>query len=447
MIAERLGESFLSKKITIWEGDASLPNCGLDPVQVAGWNGKLGLVLNCAGLVDFFPRVDEALRGNADTVENILALTRDIGAKLLHVSTCYVAGRVNGLVEETEPIQAFYPLRDGLSDRSFDYAAEREYCCERASRIVGSTIGDDGVLLFEARKQLIDLGRHRANQWGWVNTYTYSKSIGEQILAAQMDVDYTIVRPAIVESALHFPFPGWIEGGRTAAPLILMAMGGFKDWPARTDIPLEVVPVDLVAGAIVTAGALLLNGQHEQVYQLGTADVNPFELEPLVRLLENEAQRFHNGGRGLRTPRWLDPLQHLRFLSAEDARARREKIERRSLRVQGLLALLQSQLKKSSLPAGGAMERCSKVLRTLGLQARFREQVIDQYLPFILENHYIFESHNIRRAYERITPRDREYVPWNPESIDWDTYWRVNQIQGVTKWLQPETAREWTFKI
>ena len=265
--------------------------------------------------------------------------------------------------------------------------------------------------------------------------------------AAQTDVDYTIVRPAIVESALHFPFPGWIEGGRTAAPLILMAMGGLKDWPARTDIPLEVVPVDLVAGAILTVGAMLLNGRHKQVYQLGTADVNPFELEPLVRLLEDEARRAHNGDRGLRTPFWLDPLPRLRFLSGEGARARREKLERRMLRAQGLLSSLQSSLKKSPVPPAAAVERWSKALRTLGLQARFREQTIDQYLPFILENRYIFESRNIRRAYEQITPGDRQRVPWNPESIDWDVYWRVNQIQGVKKWVQPEAVREWAFKI
>ena len=27
-----------------------------------------------------------------------------------------------------------------------------------------------------------------------------------------------LTRAAIVEAALEFPFPGWVEGGRTAAP-------------------------------------------------------------------------------------------------------------------------------------------------------------------------------------------------------------------------------------
>src|SRR5207248_9652489 len=133
----------------------------------------------------------------------------------------------------------------------------------------------DGGRSRDLARRLVALGRQRAERWGWVNTYTYAKSLGEQIIAAEQGLDYAIVRPAIVESALDFPFPGWIEGGRTAAPLVLMALGGMREWPIRRDIPLEVVPVDLVAAAILTVAALHLDGQSERVYQLGSADVNP----------------------------------------------------------------------------------------------------------------------------------------------------------------------------
>jgi long-chain acyl-CoA synthetase len=443
-IAERLGESFLREKIAVWSGDASLPGCGLDPAVTEAWNRSLDLILNCAGLVEFFPPVDESLRANADTVDNLVAVARQTNAKVLHVSTCYVAGKADGLIEETEPILGFYPRREGPEDHSFDHAAEREHCRRRVAQIRESPSGAGGEDQFrEVRQKLAEIGRQRSTQWGWVNTYTYSKSIGEQILASQTEVEYAIVRPAIVESALRFPFPGWIEGGRTAAPLILMAMGGLKDWPVRRDIPLEVVPVDLVAGAILAVGALLLNNEHEPVYQLGTADVNPFELEPLVRLLEDEASRTRNGDQGLRTPLWVDPLPRLRFLDASGARARRDKLQERISRAQGLLSSLQS----SGVPGKASLARRSSALRTLELQLRFREQTIDQYLPFILENRYIFESRNIRQGYKRITPEDCKRIPWNPESIDWDSYWRKNQIEGVKRWVQPEAVREWAFRI
>ena len=127
----------------------------------------------------------------------------------------------------------------------------------------------------ETAQKLAALGKRRAEHWGWVNTYTYAKSIGEQIIASEPGLDYAIVRPPIVESSLQFPIPGWIEGGRTAAPLVLMAMGGLKHWPVRRSTPLEVVPVDLVAAAILAVGALQLDGRAQGVYQLGTAGVNP----------------------------------------------------------------------------------------------------------------------------------------------------------------------------
>src|SRR6185436_19714467 len=116
----------------------------------------------------------------------------------------------------------------------------------------------------DAGKRLAELGRQRAAHWGWTNTYTYAKSLGEQIIAASEGLEWTIIRPAIIEAALRFPFAGWVEGGRTAAPLVLMARSGMRDWPVRRDAPLDVVPVDLVAAAILVASAVLLEGKQEQ---------------------------------------------------------------------------------------------------------------------------------------------------------------------------------------
>src|SRR5262249_22302812 len=131
-----------------------------------------------------------------------------------------------------------------------------------------------------------------------------------------------------VESALRFPFAGWIEGGRTASPLVLMALGGLKNWPMRGDLPLEVVPVDLVASAILVVAALLLDGRHRPVYQLATADVNPFPLEPLVRLLDSESRRRarmngnHEVGRAL-LERFVGARRDVpaELVSSEEARA------------------------------------------------------------------------------------------------------------------------------
>ena len=486
-VVGKRGEDFVRQRITVWAGDISRPYCGVDVASLEQLAGRVGLILNCAGSVEFFPPVDLSFASNVDGVEHVVALAHLLGSKLLHVSTCYVCGPADGLVEETEPILGFYPRRKGPEDASFNHAEEIRYCRERIRQIVesvqrpGRSLGAESGLsggeadVREAQRRaqdvaerLVTLGRQRAAHWGWVNTYTYAKSLGEQIIAAEPGLDYAIVRPAIVESALEFPFPGWIEGGRTAAPLVLMALGGLKHWPVRKDLPLEVVPVDMVASAILVVSALLLDGRHEPVYQLGTADVNPILLGPLVTLLEAESRRrpdrSGNGtgarprsgsrnGSGRAVSGFVERLAgarrggRVRFVSAEGARLHRQAVQKRIGRAQAVISRAKRVLAATGLPGTESLSGLSSTLRTLGLQAGFREQTLDQYLPFILENRYIFESENIRTAYTQISESDRNLVSWLPQQIDWKSYWVNNQIPGVEKWVQPEAVKSWRFRI
>jgi long-chain acyl-CoA synthetase len=452
-VAAEWGENFLKNKITVWPGDVGRPNCGIETASLEPLKGRVGLIINCAGLVEFFPPVDESFRSNVDGVEHVVALARLLGAKLLHVSTCYVCGDVEGLVEETEPILGFYPHRRGPDDTTFNHTEELRQCRERIRQIYDSANagGDETGAAAQSRElaqRLVTLGKQRATNWGWVNTYTYAKSLGEQTIAAERDLEYSIVRPAIVESALRFPIPGWIEGGRTAAPLVLMALGGLKEWPIRKDIPLEVVPVDLVAAATLVVAGLLVEGRADRVYQLATADVNPFELGPLVKLLDSEARRVKlKGQNGARSVPFVEFSSWLRFVSAEEAHARRLQQQRKIERAESFISGLRKMLDATGLPGRSALSGWTTALRGLSLQASFREQVLEQYLPFILHNRYIFESENIRDAFAQVSPRDRELLPWDPERIDWSDYWINHQIKGIRKWIQPEAVRDWAFKI
>lgn len=425
-LVEREGRSRVASRVNVVSGDASEPLAGLSPGQVRELAGRVGLVLNCAGLVEFFPPVDLSLRANVEAVERVLELCGELRARLVHVSTCYVAGEADGLVEETEPIPGFYPRRSGPADRSFRASEELAECRAAAS---AAARGLEGA---ERARALTELGRVRAARWGWVNTYTYAKSLGEQALAVQNAVPFAIVRPAIVESSLRYPFPGWIEGGRTAAPLVLMALGGLLDWPARRDLSLEIVPVDLVAAATLAVAAELLAGRARQLYQLAGSDVNPYPLEDLIRLLCAEARS--NGRLAASAPFWLDPVPRVRFLDERQATRRRQVQRRRIARARAVLERL------------GRRAAISR-LRVLELQLGFHEETFRQYTPFILDNRYIFEAVNIRELYAGLSADDRHALPWDPEAIDWPSYWRDCQIPGIRKWVQPDAVREWTFQL
>lgn len=425
-LIEKAGRAAVEKRIRAYAGDASKPLAGLAEAEFKALAGRVKLILNCAGLVEFFPPLDRSLAANAASVERLVETARAWGAKLLHVSTCYVAGKADGLIEETEPIAGFYPRRRDAADDAFDARRELAECRAAVERVAAGLEGK------RRSAALTELGRVRSARWGWVNTYTYAKSLGEQVLAGQAEVPYAIVRPAIVESALQYPFPGWIEGGRTAAPLVLMALGGLLDWPVRKDLSLEVVPVDMTAAAVLTVSALLLTGASRRVYQLGVSDANPYPLEDLVRLLAAEAGR--NGVRAAAAPLWLEPFRRLRFLDPAQAEKRRRTLRKRIARCRGILE-------------GLGLQSRAAALRALELQTTFRERTLAEYLPFIFDNRYIFEAHNIRGAYAALSVEDREKLPWKPEAIDWPAYWRACQIAGIGKWVQPEAVREWSFQL
>lgn len=432
-------------------GDISLPECGLSPDDLEKLRGA-GLIINCAGKVDFFPPVDDSFGSNVDGVQNVIALARRSGAKLLHVSTCFACGEADGLIEEAEPILGFYPHRRGTDDQSFDYGAELHEARAATRQIYASDDGDKQRRSRELSQRLIALGRQRAAAWGWVNTYTYSKSLGEQIIASSEGLDYAIVRPAIVESSWQFPFPGWIEGGRTAAPLVLMALGGQKDWPIIEDAPLEVVPVDMVAAAILIVALLLLEGRQEKVYQLGSADTNPVTLGSIIHWLDGVARRRKNGNGSIGVA-LMGSLAgarrgaNVRFVSEEEAAERRAKQHSRVELLERRVAALARITGTAKLPGARTLQNLGGELRKLSLQSKFRDQTLDQYLPFVLRNRYIFESENIRAAFASLSEADQKLLPWRPEEIAWERYWVHNQIEGIEKWVQPEAVRDWSFKI
>ncbi len=441
-IVARVDPSIIRDKITMHTGDLGDALCGFSAATVAELRGRIALIVNVAGLVEFTPPVDESFKSNVDGAENVIALANALRAKLVHVSTCFVCGKSDGLVEEDEPIPGFYPNRKSQADDSFRARDEAAFMRKRIAEVyeaarAAAAKGRD--VEKETRQKLSDLGVQRAAQWGWVNTYTYSKSIGEQLIATEPGLEYSIVRPAIVEAALEFPFPGWVEGGRTAAPLIMMAMSGLRHWPLRADAPMEVVPVDQVATAILTAGALLLAGKAKRVYHLGTADRNPVPLGDIVDWMFNDYCKLK------KRPRFLMP--GVRLLTPEQAKRRGQKLLDRLHGLQYVASGLRSFATRTGLPGRAPLGKAATSLRMLGLQVTIREQALELYRPFIHDNRFIFESENIRTGYALLRAEDRVKLPWTPEKIDWRHYWSEHEVKGIRKWVEAETTKGWSFKI
>ncbi|WP_394844086.1 AMP-binding protein [Pendulispora brunnea] len=454
-------ESFLRDKVVPVDGDVGRPHCGIDDALVRELRGTIDAVVNVAGVVDFNPPLDEALDANAFGAQNLVALARALGdCPLFHTSTCYVAGRRRGPIKEVDPRTYPFPRAEELGAELWDpereiaecldLVAQAKHRCEDAFRqsefaeharknllkrgepSEGPAFEDE--LARVKRKFISDLlieaGTDRATHWGWPNIYTYTKSIGEQVIA-RSGLPFTIGRPACCETTLSFPFTGWNEGISTSVPIIYMAIQGQVLTPAR-ETPLDFIPTDMVTSGMILSLAELLEGKNPAVYQYGASDRNPCTAARFGELTGLYKRKYYQR-RGKGNPFFNFLQSHLE-----------------------LTAVPMKEFETFSSPflaaaAGGLSKALAQVPAlkpaSVGLdKVRAREQKIADimrlYAPFTTEDNGPFDCTNTRAAYARLTEADRAKLLWHPESLDWADYMMKVHMPGLEKWIFPEMEKK-----
>ena len=425
------GVNALRHKITVLEGDLDEPLCGISNERIEQLKGKIDVIVNLAGVVDFDPPVNESFETNVYGTQHLIALVQLLDTRLVHVSTCYVAGKRNGRIPEDIDIEGYFPRRDAAPNEHFSIEQELDWY----ERFVKETRESRDTNPRPVRERLREGGMNRADYWGWTNTYTYTKSMGEQMIARTPGLRYCIVRPAIVESSMEFPFPGWNEGFTTSAPLVLMGGEGVKGWPVRKDGPLEVIPVDLVAQGILIVAAAMLSGKSKRIYHLASADENPIMLPRLVSFLGMNSRYKHKHKKeGNRLANAWKAYVETQVITVESLQARRQRLRR------GLDIIHAGLTLGKTLFGGPRIDPYLKSLRDTRRQIRAQEITLDKFLPFMFHNSFIFETRNIRETTKMLTNDDLKRVRWNPESIDWADYWVNIHTKGIEKWIRPMFA-------
>jgi len=456
-------EAFLRDKVLPVSGDVVRPFCGLDPSLRDEIRGSVDAVVNASGVVDFDPPLDEALEVNAFGVQNLVALARDLGeVPFLHTSTCFVAGSRTGFIEETDPREHPFPRAGELERAHWDPDREIFECLDvieqarhRASDAFRqSRFLDEAKRNLEARGEpsrgaaldteiervrrkfiearLAEMGMERAQFWGFPNTYTYTKAIGEQIVSAS-GLRHTIVRPAIVESTVRFPFSGWNEGINTSAPLIYALREGQTQIPG-SDNYLDLIPCDMVAGGMTLALGELIEGTAHTVYQLGSSDKNPctmrrsFELSGLYK-----RQYWQRTGRGGPLVSVLQSRFEGAMLSEEQFAAFGPK------KIADGVSFAARLLKKAAVgPVVPLVKPTVKLLEGFADGQRKVGDVLGAFVPFTAVYDYVFRCDHARAAVARLSPDDREKIFWAPETIDWRQWFLEVHIPGLEKWVFPE---------
>ena len=471
-VRERYGaafEDFIRDKVAIVGGDVAENNLGFTEEEAERIAKDIDVIINSAGNVTFNPTLESALRTNVVGTQNVIAFAKRMKRPaLVHISTCFVAGNRSGPVWEDDPVIGYFPRKHELKGVEFSVQQEIADCAkmsERAREEAKDAMrlaqfrelarkrlneemrdGDDpdalGLAVARERKvwtrnRLTELGVERADFWGWPNIYTYTKSLGEQLVAAETGIVRSIVRPSIVESAKDYPFPGWNEGFTTTAPIIFMTLKGQRQLPGNSKLILDITPVDQVASVMLAVAAQACVEEPKLVHQAATGDSNPNDMERIIGLVglftRQEEMKKEEG------------LRLFREISAriEPFRVTPERFDATSVPMMNNAARKVSSFLDKAKPrwGGGRYEgvinRMKQSVDRIEEQTREAKEAFEMFIPFTCENAYVFRCDNVRALFSRISADEKQLLTWDPEKFDWYDYWLNIHMPGLKKWVLP----------
>ncbi len=293
------------------------------------------------------------------------------------------------------------------------------------------------------RERTTELGAERAEYWGWTNIYTYSKSLAEQIIASQDDIVKILVRPSIVESSNQYPFPGWNEGFTTTAPLILIALRGQPIIPVNEKLILDIIPVDMVSGAILGAAMkALVDDDPPLVFQASSGDSNPNDMKRIVGLVGlYKRQHFENKETGNKLANKLAGM-------VEATPVKQKTYELTSAPMLNKLARSANTFLEKAKPnwAGGRLGNIvTDLKRSVDDFERSTTETMhafSMFKPFMIDNEYLYRSDNVRELIASVKEKEKALLPWYPERLDWYDYWLNVHFPGMRKWVLPQLEED-----
>jgi fatty acyl-CoA reductase len=421
--------ALVEQRVTPIAGDVGRDGLGLDDAGRAEL-ARCDLVIHSAATVSFDSPLDAAVEVNLLGPTRITTTLGELGVAphLVAVSTCYVAGHRRGAAPE-QPVHEspFFVdvdwrtevagARRAREDAEAD--SRRPDALARFRKEAHAELGAAGIPALAAKTeqrrgawvkdQLVEAGRARAASLGWPDAYAYTKALGERALLQQRGaVPVTIVRPSIIESAVHEPRPGWIRGFRMAEPVIISyARGLLKEFPGVPEGTVDVIPVDLVVAAIIDAAARPAPAEPE-IVQVASGSANPLRyrhLVDMVRAFFTEHPIYDAEGQPITVPEWSFPGRGRVQRQLERAQAAIERGERtlQRLPLRG----------KQAAWAASLEEKKEDVERALAY--------VELYGAYA-ECEAIYGVDRLLARWDELDPEDQATFCFDPRVIDWDHY-------------------------
>lgn len=410
--------------------DGSLSRVGTLPKD-------LDVVIHSASTVSFDPPIDEAFDTNVGGAHGVYGAILASGSDphVVHISTAYVGGIRKGIVPEASlahdvdwraEYEAAKSARARVELESRHPEALRRQL-DKAKARHGKT-GPQAVAQFAetariewVRERLVDYGRTRAESLGWTDVYTLTKAFAERAaeeLWSQAGHRLSIVRPSIIESALHHPFAGWIDGFKVADPLIIAyGRGQLPDFPGLPDSVLDIIPVDFVVNATLAVAARKAKPNEPKYFHVSSGATTPL---PFHRMYENvnayfTANPLPDEKGEIKVPLWRFPGG----LKVEKALAKRERQADRAERM------------IERLPA---TPRTRKWLDTVAGGKHNLEQLrafTELYRAYV-QTEIIFDDANTKALHASLPKKVQADEGFDVSEIDWEHYLQNIHFPAVT---------------
>ena len=404
---------FCKEKIECVTGELTQKNFGLNSEDFTGLAGRIDIVIHVAASVDFREQLQKALMINTLSLLNLANLVKAAGnIPMIHVSTCFVNGFNTGDCRE----EIVVPVSKGFIRDAKGFYQVRPVIAKLHKKIrkVEENCADPDQLA----ERLVELGSKESHRYGWNDTYTFTKWLGEQVLMEELsDSTLTIVRPAIIESTLQEPVPGWVEGVKVADAIILAyAREKTQFFPARANGVVDIIPADMAANSLILAAAeaLAMPGTH-RIYQCSTGSSNPITVGRMVNLLQLESNRnaeayekLYPKGKPKRNFRIVDRKLFITAMAT----------------LKGVVTLYDGVCKIT-----GMRNRIRKVTdfvnTTMKLAITF---------SFYASPRYVFHNHNLMDLTSRVSPADTSVFPVDARAIEWERYMGPIHLSGLNRY-------------
>ena len=445
-----LGDRFdeeIARRVTVISGDVSTDGLGLDDAGREAL-ASCEIVIHSAATVSFDSAIDDAVEVNLLGPVRIVETLHSLGVRphLVSVSTCYVAGNRRG--DAPEQLVSDGPFDLGVDWRLEVSAARRARADADAAsrdpkRLAGfrsgarNELGAAGTPALAAKTeqlrqrwvsdQLVQAGRSRASSLGWPDAYTYTKALGEGALTEMKgDVPVNIVRPSIIESALLEPRPGWIRGFRMAEPVIISyARGLLKEFPGVPEGTVDVIPVDLVVGAICAVAALGPE-QAPPIVQVASGSTNPLRYRGLVNLVHqwfSEHPLYDSAGQPIVVAPWSFP-------GRGKVQGQLNRAKRLLERAEKAFTVLPVRGEAAQVPAR-LEERRSDIERALSY--------VELYGAYA-ECEAIYRVDRLMEVWDHLDDDDRANFAFDPRAIDWTHYVTEVHLPSVVQQARVRTT-------